>query len=300
MKRIMLIALLSIAYLSINAQQMIPDSVATTKIWIDKNGRNELKVDLFTAFNDYSDITCHDGHPSIITATLKNEKHNLKIQYSLEDYMLKMLKFYDEGIWFHNIDGVQAVFIPFFYNAMLDSEMLLSYIILYDNKKFLYHFNYLWEEGSENVKLVEPKLDKRLHRIPLEVRTIFKDYLIKNYKTTEDIVPNTYRVFMNPKFQTKTKIDVSTTYYANYPYILLDKIDYAIRQGFYKEASDHLLRFKKLYVDFTITNDYSNYPEIQVEDQKVMLDKATALRNEDRFVDAYMIYMKIMEQVNSI
>lgn len=300
MKQIAVIYLLVICCLQTKAQTIVlePDSISTVKTWTDNNGKNELTVSAFAACN-YYDTWLHspDGYPSAITSTLKNDKRTVTAYYNLEDFMLQMLQFYDEGIWFKDIDGVQAVFIPVFYCAMLDSDMKLSYIVIYDKHKYVFNFNFLWHEGSENVTMVEPNLDKKLRKMPEKLKSVFKNYLINNYTTFDDIAP-THHTFENSKFRSNSKIGVTTiSYYTDYPYILLDKINSEIRQNDYKKASEYLLLFKKVYIDHGYNmEDFNENEEIpKIENKEEAIITAKELTAKDQYIEAYKIYKEILK-----
>lgn len=303
MNKLKVLLLLSLTFTcSLQAQVMRTDSVVVAKRWIDKNGTNDLRVNVYAACNNYDAyLTSPDGHPSVIDVSLKNDRHTLEARFGLEtldDFALTMLMFYGEGIWFHDLKGIQAVFIPVFYCAMMDSEMKLSYIVLYNDKQHIYHFTYYYDQESEvgRVTLMEEDLDKKLKDLPSELRVKFKDYLLSNYTTVEDLVPND-KTLEQEKFCSQSKIAVSTPYYyANYPYLMLQNIAELISERKYEEALPDLKNFKSLYID--------GLDEQPDEDLYDIMEEGDPERNQEwgreftiaeDYINAYLCYWGLLK-----
>lgn len=297
---------------AIKAQVLIPDSVSTVKVWHDNNGENRLQVHVFAASNMYDNHYIHSvvGYPTAITAQLSNKKYHLSKMYNHEAFELEMLLFYDEAIWFYELNGVQAVFIPIFRYAMLDTEVRFEYIIFYNNKKYLYHFEYECQEGEGDAActlgLKDKNLQKKLKKMPSELRNIFISYLQTVYTTRNDLTPD-HTTFRNPKYKLENQPVVSTDYQANYPYVLLDKIYDLIKQQSYSKATEYIKRFEKERyqdVDEYITKEEEEQeipesvnldPETIIQNKNEYLDKAKKLTFDCRYKEAYQIYRIILD-----
>lgn len=296
-------------FLGMKAQVMIPDSVSTIKSWNDKNGGNKLKVKVSAAFNAYDEHYVHpqDGNITVATATLINNNYQSTVTYRHKEYMLMMLSFYDEAIWFHEIDGVQAVFIPVFHTGMLDTQVSLSYLILYNKKKYSYSFTYTCHEGEEDATCVlmmkDIELEKKLRRLPEELRTVLINYLQTVYTTRNDLTP-IHTTFRGAKYKLSNQPNVDTDYQASYPYILLDKICDLIESASYETARMYLTRFES--ERYHIKRDYYDMEEEEVgvslildgklvmENRDEYLNKAKALTYEGHYIEAYQIYKTIL------
>jgi hypothetical protein len=173
---------------------MYPDSIVISKKWNDKNGLNLLTIRVNALCNP--NRPPFDGHITVIESSLKNDRHKLSIKYNEDDYQMKMIYFEEKDIWFYKYNGIQAVFIPFFYCSNIDSEGTVSYIILYDNKKYLYHFNFtcdnefaFLDEKGGKCKLRTKNLNQKLKDLPNALRETLINFIKTHYKTTKDIFP---------------------------------------------------------------------------------------------------------------
>lgn len=168
---------------------MEPDSLIINKTWNDRNGENNLYIRVYAACNP--DKPPFDAHLTQIQAHLKNASRNLKIEYDEPDYQMCMIFLSEKDIWFHDVNGIKAVFIPFTYCGNEDTTVLLSYIILYKKHKYLFHFTFEcnedFEDGSECI-LDEKSARKQIKKLPKELREVLFNHLKENYKTEIDFI----------------------------------------------------------------------------------------------------------------
>jgi hypothetical protein len=169
----------------------IPDSITVTREWNDKNGHNLLTVRVNALCNPNKSFS--EGFITVIEASLKNDSHNLSIRYNEDDYQMKMIYFEEKNIWFHKHEGIQAVFIPFFYCGNMDDENTVSYIILYDNEKYIYHFTYIcdmeaYSAYGEGICKFETGLNRKLKKMPDVLKKILITYLKTHYITTKYVL----------------------------------------------------------------------------------------------------------------
>lgn len=236
------------------AQNYEPDVASTVKIWEDLTGNNSLYIRVDAACNNYDmkRLFPKIGAPTAVVAKLTNDDGGVTAIYEDKKFANQMLMFYDEGVWFKELDGIQAVFIPLFYcSAKHGEKMPLSYIVLYDNEKYIYHFTFKCKPtvlGSCEISLSKSDLNQRLYALPTALKREFANYIEKVYTTREDLFPN-HVTFKNSKYNRKTTIEMGTANDNSYPYILLYKIHAFLEDGNLLQASVYLEEFKQLYVN---------------------------------------------------
>lgn len=191
---LLLFFLLIIVPLKAQFESLPPDSLIVGKSWIDENGENNLWLKIYAVYNPYNPKMSDDGgYPTKIEARLRNIRYNLSVSYDDDDFQMEVIMFNEAAIWFHEINGIQAVFIPFFYCCMANSPTKVSYIIFYNNKKYLYHFGFLCEDLNFDCDCVlqesDKDLNKKLKKMPKELRSIFIEYIENKYKTLRDVFP---------------------------------------------------------------------------------------------------------------
>ncbi len=145
------------------------DSIAVSKEWKDCNGKNTLKVEVNALCNP--DEPPFDGHKTMINATLKNKNNELNVTFDDPDYQMEMIAFNEKNIWFYTLKRTKAVFIPFSYCSNSDTDIKLSYIVMYNDKKQLYHISFkcsededcvLNEDLNDTIKGLDPKIKAEL------------------------------------------------------------------------------------------------------------------------------------------
>lgn len=167
----------------IHAQVVHTDSIAVHKTWYDKNGKNTLSIKVNALCN--ANKPPFDGHVSIINASLTNKNYAVTNEYNDENYQMEMLLFYEKDIWFHVINKVKAVFIPFFYCGNMDTNNKVSYLIFYNNTKYLYHINYRCNE--DNACTLNENLQLKLKDLPTGLKKVFMKVLQSKYKKATDL-----------------------------------------------------------------------------------------------------------------
>lgn len=174
---------LVLAWGKASAQQMKPDSICINKVWTDKNGENRLMVKVNALCNP--EHPPFDGHPSKIEVQLTNDKNDTYAVYDEENYQSMMLLFYESDIVFFKIRGVNAVLIPFFYCCNSDPQQKVSYILLYDDKQYLFHLSFYSDENgichrNDDLDLITQKIR------PRKLRRFFKKEVETKYKDVTD------------------------------------------------------------------------------------------------------------------
>lgn len=126
---------------------LVPDTVNYNMQWMDKNGNNLLSITVNGACN--LEKPPYDGHPTTIIAALKNDKHSLSIEYDEPYFEMRMILFVEKEISSFDIKGRNAVFIPFFYCGNADETLEVSYIIFYNNYKYLKQMKFHCSESGK-------------------------------------------------------------------------------------------------------------------------------------------------------
>lgn len=162
----------------ITAQVVKVDSISISKEWKDCNGTNKLIVNVNALCNP--DEPPFDGHKTKIDVSLKNKKHSLNVQFDDPAYQMEMIAFNEKNIWFYSLKGAQAVFIPFTYCSNSDSDKKLSYIILYNNKKYLYHIPFKCSEDDDCV--LNEDLNKSMSDLNSKIRAELIKKIQSHYK----------------------------------------------------------------------------------------------------------------------
>lgn len=158
------------------------DSISISKEWKDCNGTNKLTVNVNALCNP--DEPPFDGHKTMIDVSLKNKKHSLSMQFDDPDYQMEMISFSEKNIWFYSLKGAKVVFIPFSYCSNSDSEKKLSYIILYNDKKYLYHI--LFKCTEEDDCVLNTDLNKSMSDLNPKIRTELIKKIKSHYKKGSD------------------------------------------------------------------------------------------------------------------
>ncbi|MDM1450331.1 hypothetical protein ACPDHQ_02140 [Myroides odoratimimus] len=299
-------------------QQVDEDQVSVVKLWRDLNGENSLYIKVGATCNNYDSkgIFAKDGYESIISIELINEENKVSVNYGERLPDNQMLMFYDEGIWFEEHDDIQAVFIPVFYcRPYFGSQMPLTYIVLYNGKRYMYHFDYYCQSdilGTCSLPYSKGRLQKRLSDLPKELAKKFANYLTKVYTQREDLFPN-HLIFRTEKYNNVYRpYDLATAYHASYPYVLLDKVNGYLEEKKYSLATTYLNEFEYIYVreeltvnvagfyvqDKTIGQKATSYRSRVHAEREKLLEEAKFLTRRNQYQEAYLIYKVILEEEN--
>lgn len=236
------------------AQGFEADVTSTVKVWEDLTGNNTLYIRVDAACNNYDmkRIFPKIGAQTAVIAKLTNDETEVTAFYEHKKFANQMLMFYDEGIWFQELDGIQAVFIPLFYcSAQHGEAMPISYIVFYDNKKYIYHFTFKCKPtvfGSCELNINKRQLAKRMHELPKPLRNAFMAYIDKVYTTREDLFPN-HMTFKSDKYKRPAFEEVGTANDNSYPHILLYKAQSFLEDANLVMGSVYLSEFKELYIN---------------------------------------------------
>lgn len=173
----------------LNAQQIIPSSVSITKKWSDKNGQNTLIIDGRNLCNPDSEYGAHDGFPSTVDVTLRNDKYIVNIQRNLteETYMMYTWLIREKEIWLSECNSIQIVFIPLFYCGNADSDTRISYIILYENQKIFIDIRYDYNFEAFGYFKLRDDLKKKFNFVqPKKIRNEIVKQLKSKYTRQEE------------------------------------------------------------------------------------------------------------------
>lgn len=139
-----------------------------------KNGSvsNKLTVKVINPCN--SEKNRFDGAVTIISATVKNKNYSDNIVYNYPYAQSGLINVKADNISSYTIDKHLAVLIPFTYCGNWDNDTKVSYIILYNRKKYLHHIKYYCEqEGKCKLK---DNLNVTLKDLPSKLRLkVIKD-----------------------------------------------------------------------------------------------------------------------------
>ncbi|MEK6450999.1 MULTISPECIES: hypothetical protein [unclassified Myroides] len=293
------------------------DTASIIKLWLDDNGDNKLYINVGATCNNYDSkgLFPKRGYPSVISVELENDEHHIFAEFADRHYDREMLMFYDEAIWFTELNEKQAVFIPVFYCTVFHGNtMPLTYIVLYDGKRYLYHFDYQCEPsvlGKCRLPYTNKELSKRLSNLPKPLESRFTDYLRKVYTTREDLFPNHATFDLEKYHQTKKPFDLATAYNSSYPYVLLDKVNTYLVGRRYSLALTYLEEFEYLYVrdpnivdvagfyvqDRKISGKAEEYKPLVLDNPQELLDKAKVFTEYSLYQEAYLIYKTFIEEI---
>lgn len=158
------------------------DSLIINKNFKDGGISSKLTVKVINPCN--SEKNRFDGAVTLISATVKNKNYSNSIDYNYPYAQSGLIHVKAENISINNIDKHQAVLIPFTYCGNWDNDTKVSYIILYNRKKYLHHIKYYCEqEGKCKLK---DNLNVTLKDLPSKLRLkVLKDLETK-YNQSND------------------------------------------------------------------------------------------------------------------
>lgn len=158
------------------------DSLIIHKNFKDGGISSKLTVKVINPCN--SEKNRFDGAVTLIIATVKNKNYSNSIDYNYPYAQSGLIHVKAENISINNIDKHQAVLIPFTYCGNWDNDTKVSYIILYNRKKYLHHIKYYCEqEGKCKLK---DNLNVTLKDLPSKLRLkVLKDLETK-YNQSND------------------------------------------------------------------------------------------------------------------
>lgn len=125
-----------------------------------------------------------DGVVTIISATVKNKNYSNTLVYNYPDAQSGLINVKADHISSYAVDKNQAFLIPFTYCGNWDNDTKVSYIVLYNRKKYLYHIKYYCSEGGKCK--INDNLNTKLKDLPTALKLkIIKDIETK-YKNVND------------------------------------------------------------------------------------------------------------------
>ncbi len=158
------------------------DSLTISKDFKDGALSNKLTVKVINPCN--AEKNRFDGAVTIISATVKNKNYSNNIVYNYPDAQSGLINVKANNISVNMIDKHQAITIPFTYCGNWDNDTKVSYIVLYNRKKYLYHIKYYC--GEDGKCRINDNLNTKLKDLPLKLKLkVIKDLETK-YKNLND------------------------------------------------------------------------------------------------------------------
>lgn len=158
------------------------DSLVISKNFKDGNLSNTLTVKVINPCNTEKER--FDGAVTIISAAVKNKNYSNSLVYNYPYAQSGLIHVKANNISSYTVNKHQAVLIPFTYCGNWDNDTKVSYIILYDRKKYLYHLNYYCEE--EGKCKLKDDLNITLKDLPSKLKTkVMKDLETKYNKSSD-------------------------------------------------------------------------------------------------------------------
>jgi hypothetical protein len=157
------------------------DSIMAKQYFLDKQGKNTLSVKIMNPCGLKKGP--YDGPLSYIKASLKNKYTSQNISYNYADAQSGLLYFNKNEISINDVDGKKAVLIPFHYCGNWDNDNMVSYLIFYDNKKYIEHVKYYCADNGK-CKLNDTL---QLKGMPTSLKTFFANILKTKYKKVSDL-----------------------------------------------------------------------------------------------------------------
>jgi hypothetical protein len=157
------------------------DSIAVTQYFQDKKGKNTLTIKIMNPCGLKKGP--YDGPLSYIEASLKNKYISQNVSYNYVDAQSGLLYFNKNEISINEIGGKKAVLIPFYYCGNWDNDNMVSYLIFYDNKKYIEHVKYYCTDNG-NCKLNDTL---KLKGMPTSLKNFFANILKTKYKKSSDL-----------------------------------------------------------------------------------------------------------------
>jgi hypothetical protein len=158
------------------------DSLIIQKNFKDGRISNKLTVKVINPCN--SEKNRFDGAVTIISAAVKNKNYSDSIVYNYPYAQSGLINLKTDHISDHNINKHQAVFIPFTYCGNWDNDTKVSYIIFYNNKKYLYHIKYYC--GEDGKCKLNDNLNITLKDLPSTLRLKVTKDLKTKYNNSND------------------------------------------------------------------------------------------------------------------
>jgi hypothetical protein len=162
------------------------DSIIEKQYFIDKKGKNELMVKIMNPCG--LNKGPYDGPLSYIEASLKNKYASQNISYNYANAQSGLLYFNKNEILISDVGGKKAVFVPFYYCGNWDNDNMVSYLIFFDNKKYVEHIKYYCTDNGK-CKLNDD-VQEKLKSMPLPLKSFFTNILKTKYKSTSDLYVN--------------------------------------------------------------------------------------------------------------
>lgn len=154
--------------------------MATKKTYWDAFGKNTLSVKVINPCN--ADSSIFDGTVTKMEVRLKNKKSTTTLTYNYPYPQMALIQFLKDEIHIQDFGGRKAAIIPFYYCGGYESyDMKVSYIVIFANKKYIYHLDYYCGEG-QNCKPVQ-SLASNLANLPKEIRIYMVAYLTNKHKS---------------------------------------------------------------------------------------------------------------------
>ncbi|PQA90893.1 hypothetical protein B0A69_19360 [Chryseobacterium shigense] len=158
------------------------DSLIIHKNFKDGTVSNKLTVKVINPCN--AEKNRFDGAVTIISAAVKNKNYSDSIVYNYPYAQSGLINLKTNNISSYNINKHEAIFIPFTYCGNWDNDTKVSYIILYNQKKYLYHIKYYC--GEDGKCMLNDNLNNTLKDLPSTLRLKISKDLATKYNKSSD------------------------------------------------------------------------------------------------------------------
>ncbi|RXM50573.1 MULTISPECIES: hypothetical protein [unclassified Chryseobacterium] len=158
------------------------DSLMISKDFKEGSLSNTLTVKVINPCN--AEKEKFDGAVTIISAAVKNKNYSNSIVYNYPYAQSGLINVKEDHISIYTVNKQKAVLIPFTYCGNWDNDTKVSYIILYNRKKYLYHIKYYCEEGGKCK--IKDNLNITLKDLPPKLKLqVIKDLKTKYNKSKD-------------------------------------------------------------------------------------------------------------------
>lgn len=158
------------------------DSLIINKNFKTGTVSNQLTIKVINPCN--AEKERFDGAVTTISATVKNKSYNDRVVYNYPYAQSGLINLKTSNISNYTVNKHQAILIPFTYCGNWDNDTVVSYIIFYNRKKYLYHIKYYC--GEDDTCKPDDNLNIILKDLPSKLKLkVIKDLETK-YNTSND------------------------------------------------------------------------------------------------------------------
>ncbi|KAF2509089.1 hypothetical protein [Flavobacterium foetidum] len=163
-------------------QPYITDSLVIHKTFVDKSGKNNLEIKVVNPCkrSENAEEKRVDGWLNYISVRLSNKSFGDTLLYYNPYVAMSLIDLAESTIVVKAYSGKQAVFIPFANCGNADDDRNITYILLYNRKKYVYHIR-LHGENFENYT-IKDNLTEKFKDLPANLKKGFIQLVQSQYK----------------------------------------------------------------------------------------------------------------------